>query len=101
MYWLFPDLSCNIILQNPNWQEAQKILKLCVTRSSTLAAAPPSMNMTPLIDTSPIGLSAHTSFAEAEISFKKELPGMSIIRVKQIEEINLDFLLFTKYKDFS
>ena len=28
------------------------------------------------MDTSGIGLSAHTSFAEAEISFKKELPGL-------------------------
>ncbi len=50
-------------------------MKLCVTRSSTLAALPPSMHTSHISDGSTISLSSHTSFAEAEVSFKKDLPG--------------------------
>ena len=53
-------------------------MKLCVTRSSTLAALPPSMHTSHISDGSTISLSSHTSFAEAEVSFKKELPGMCV-----------------------
>ena len=61
------------ISQGNQWKKALEILKLCVTRSSTLVAPPPSTsNVTDFVK----GLQAHTSFAEAEIySQKKELPG--------------------------
>ncbi len=55
-------------------------MKLCVTRSSTLAALPPSMHSSHMSDGSTISLSSHTSFAEAEVSFKKELPGVFLVR---------------------
>lgn len=57
-------------------KEALKILKLAVTRSSTLAAAPLSTTTTATHNYNPP--STHTSFAEAEMFLtKKELPGQS------------------------
>merc|ERR1719334_942130 len=56
-----------------HWKEAMKILKLAVTRSSTLVA-PPSTNHV----SNPHHWEPHTSFAEAEVYFKKELPGRTM-----------------------
>ncbi|XP_064619246.1 protein furry-like isoform X4 [Lineus longissimus] len=71
-------------VKGPHWKEALKILKLVVTRSSTLAAPPPSMHTSSSSDlshvssTSKITLGGYTSFAEAEVPFKKELPGRTL-----------------------
>lgn len=83
-------------VQSAQWREALKILKLCVTRSSTLAAPPPSTRRETMSSSytssfmhdSPI--SAHTSFAEADISFKKELPGKGeylILKCKNLTSV--------------
>ena len=60
-------------VETPHWKEALKILKLAVTRSSTLVA-PPSTSHT----ANPHHWEPHTSFAEAEVYFKKELPGRTM-----------------------
>ncbi|XP_048243647.1 protein furry-like isoform X3 [Haliotis rufescens] len=64
-------------IQSVHWKEALKILKLAVTRSSTLAAAPPSLSFSV---SSELSMYSHTSFAEAEIYTKihKELPGRTL-----------------------
>ena len=62
-------------LQSPHWKESLKILKLCVVRSSSLDVAPPTGNVGSLLDIGALGLLSHTSFAEAEVMVKKELPG--------------------------
>lgn len=64
--------------QTAQWKEALKILKLCVTRSSTLSAAPPTISTysVPLLESTMLNLASHTSFAEAEVMVKKELPGL-------------------------
>ena len=59
------------ISQTSHWKDALKILKLAVTRSSTLTAAPPNLGVGAIST-----YMAHTSFAEAEIFTKKELPGL-------------------------
>ena len=56
-----------------HWKDALKILKLAVTRSSTLTAAPPNLGVGAIST-----YMAHTSFAEAEIFTKKELPGRTL-----------------------
>ena len=56
--------------QGQHWREALRILKLAVTQSSSLAAAP-SSGPPPQADASGI----HVAFAEAEVGAKKELPG--------------------------
>ncbi|ESO93945.1 hypothetical protein LOTGIDRAFT_105090, partial [Lottia gigantea] len=63
-------------VQGANFKEALKILKLAVTRSSTLAAAPPPSSSV----NSELSVFSHTSFAEAEIFTKihKELPGRTL-----------------------
>ncbi|GFN79511.1 protein furry homolog isoform x3, partial [Plakobranchus ocellatus] len=75
--------SINKHVQTNNWREALKILKLAVTRSSTLAAAPPSSQHSSATHPSELAMfshSAHTSFAEAEslTKFSKELPGRTL-----------------------
>ncbi|GAB6027284.1 hypothetical protein CHUAL_001566 [Chamberlinius hualienensis] len=62
-----------------HWKEALKILKLAVTRSSTLVAPPSSTSTnfpTYFSDTTSLG--SLTSFAEAEVFTKKELPGRTM-----------------------
>lgn len=54
-------VSCTF--QSPNWKEAAKILKLAVTRSSTLTAPP-------------VGLTPYD--ADADPSSRKELPGRTM-----------------------
>ena len=61
-------------VESVHWKEALKILKLAVTRSSTLVA-PPS---TGHISNPQHHWEPHTSFAEAEVYFKKELPGRTM-----------------------
>ncbi|KAK3798079.1 hypothetical protein RRG08_034635 [Elysia crispata] len=75
--------SINKHVQTNNWKEALKILKLAVTRSSTLAAAPPSSQYSSSSHPSELAgfvHSSHTSFAEAEslTKFSKELPGRTL-----------------------
>lgn len=60
--------------QGTQWKEALKILKLVVTRSSTLVAPPTSMHGSSW-DSSLA--SPHPSFTDTEIFTKKELPGKS------------------------
>ena len=59
-------------VESVHWKEAMKILKLAVTRSSTLVAPPSSSHP------APHHWEPHTSFAEAEVWFKKELPGRTM-----------------------
>ncbi|XP_076468272.1 protein furry-like isoform X4 [Babylonia areolata] len=71
--------ALNKHVQGVHWKEAQKILKLAVTRSSTLAAPPPQ----PSTVSSAAELGAmfpHTSFAETECISRmhKELPGRTL-----------------------
>merc|ERR1719445_1937769 len=60
-------------VETPHWKEALKILKLAVTRSSTLVA-PPSTSHTP----TPHLWEAHAAFSESDLYFKKELPGRTM-----------------------
>ncbi|XP_034942121.1 protein furry isoform X2 [Chelonus insularis] len=62
-------------VEGPNWKEALKILKLVVTRSSTLVAPPTSVHASSWESslTSP-----HPSFTDTEIFSKKELPGRTM-----------------------
>jgi len=60
-------------VESVHWKEAMKILKLAVTRSSTLVAPPSTSHIT-----NPHHWEPHTSFAEAEVYFKKELPGRTM-----------------------
>ncbi|XP_058793249.1 protein furry isoform X2 [Phymastichus coffea] len=59
-------------VEGPQWKEALKILKLVVTRSSTLVA-PPTTVHAPTWESSIS--SPHPSFNDNEIFTKKELPG--------------------------
>ena len=60
-------------VETQHWKEALKILKLAVTRSSTLVAPPSTSHVA-----NPHHWEPHTSFAEAEVYFKKELPGRTM-----------------------
>jgi hypothetical protein len=62
-------------VETVHWKEALKILKLAVTRSSTLVA-PPSSSISS--HSSSHLWEAHTSFAEAEVYFKKGKRGREI-----------------------
>lgn len=60
------------MFQGTHWKEALKILKLVVTRSSTLVAPPTSMHGSSWESSL---ASPHPSFTDTEIFTKKELPG--------------------------
>merc|ERR1719431_683241 len=62
-----------MFVETTHWKEAMKILKLAVTRSSTLVAPPSTSHIS-----NPHHWEPHTSFAEAEVYFKKELPGRTM-----------------------
>merc|ERR1719319_1683027 len=62
-------------IESIHWKEALKILKLAVTRSSTLVA-PPTTGFG--YQPRPDHWEPHTSFAEADVYFKKELPGRTM-----------------------
>lgn len=64
-----------LISQGAHWKEALKILKLVVTRSSTLVAPPISLHSSSWESSL---ASPHPSFTDTEIFTKKELPGEMI-----------------------
>ncbi|KAF4527625.1 hypothetical protein B566_EDAN016356 [Ephemera danica] len=63
-------------IEGPHWKEALKILKLVVTRSSTLVAPPTALHPTHW-DTSTTN-APHPSFVDSETFMKKELPGRTM-----------------------
>ncbi|KAF4525506.1 hypothetical protein B566_EDAN014930, partial [Ephemera danica] len=63
-------------IEGPHWKEALKILKLVVTRSSTLVAPPTALHPTHW-DTSATN-APHPSFVDSETFMKKELPGRTM-----------------------
>ena len=71
---LFNTVSKHV--QGSHWKEAIKILKLTVARSSSLTAAPPTSSggQDPKFT---------TSFADVDVSHKKELPGKMFMRARQ------------------
>ena len=63
-------------VESVHWKEALKILKLAVTRSSTLVAPPSTGHIS---NPQHSHWEPHTSFAEAEVYYsKKELPGRTM-----------------------
>ena len=60
-------------VESQHWKEALKILKLAVTRSSTLVAPPSSGTISYHWETS-----SGAPFQEADLYFKKELPGRTM-----------------------
>ncbi|KAK9752212.1 Cell morphogenesis central region [Popillia japonica] len=62
-------------IEGPHWKESLKILKLVVTRSSSLSAPPTSLHTH--WETS-ITSVPHPSFSEIEVFSKKELPGRTM-----------------------
>ncbi|XP_016844243.1 protein furry isoform X3 [Nasonia vitripennis] len=62
-------------VEGPHWKEALKILKLVVTRSSTLVAPPTTVHAP---SWEPSISSPHPSFNDNEIFTKKELPGRTM-----------------------
>ena len=78
-------VSHSLLIQGPHWSEAQKILKLAVKSSSSLIPVSKSHysgNGHSVHGGNSAGiqglasLHTHTSFAEAEILVKKDLPGL-------------------------
>ena len=66
-------------VESQHWQEAMKILKLAVTRSSTLVAPPSSGSASASSSmTSYWESSAGSNFAETDLYPKKELPGRTM-----------------------
>ncbi|RWS16502.1 protein furry-like protein [Dinothrombium tinctorium] len=74
-------------IEGPQWKDALKIIKLIVTRSSTLAAAPSapaynsfnnSLSYSSSVSADCISIASGTSFADSEFSSKRELPGRTI-----------------------
>lgn len=63
-------------IEGVNWKESLKILKLVVTRSSSLVA-PTSLSHS--YWESSISTAPHPSFTETEVFAKKELPGQKLI----------------------
>lgn len=57
-------------MEGPHWKEALKVLKLVVSRSSTLVAPPLTSHHHTHWEPSP-----HLSFTDVELFTKKELPG--------------------------
>ena len=61
------------LVESPHWKESLRILKLAVTRSSTLVAPPSTGAMSYHWETT-----SASNFAEADMYFKKELPGRTM-----------------------
>lgn len=59
-------------MQSPNWKEALKILKLVVTRSSSLQVVPQST------ESSSSYANFHGSYSDSEVFCKKELAGRTM-----------------------
>ncbi|XP_067137576.1 protein furry [Centruroides vittatus] len=64
-------------IETSQWKDALKILKLIVTRSSTLAAPPASMSIGSSSADS-VSIASSTSFADSEFGTKRELPGRTM-----------------------
>ena len=64
----------SLLIKGAHWKEALKILKLAVTRSSSLVAPPSSSGSTSGWGSD----SAASSFSDSELFLKKELPGITI-----------------------
>lgn len=62
-------IICVVLEQGTHWKEALKILKLAVTRSSSLVAPPSNAGSGWCSD------STASSFSDSELFVKKELPG--------------------------
>ena len=76
-FQLFFSLDSNVLCccQNPHhYKDAQQIVKQCVSRSSTLAAAPPNLNRISVADIPRLTPLSHAAFPASEA--KKELPGL-------------------------
>ncbi|GFV46815.1 protein furry homolog [Trichonephila clavipes] len=64
-------------IEGPQWKDALKILKLVVTRSSTLAAPPAPFTIgSSAADC--VSIASNTSFADSEFGTKRELPGRTM-----------------------
>lgn len=64
-------------IEGPQWKDALKILKLVVTRSSTLAA-PPALFSIGTSAADSVSIASNTSFADSEFGTKRELPGRTM-----------------------
>ncbi|KAG1696979.1 Protein furry -like [Nymphon striatum] len=65
-------------VEGNHWKEAMKILKLIVTRSSTLSAPPTGVSMQSSITDVLTSLPSSLSFADTDSHIKKELPGRTM-----------------------
>lgn len=64
-------------IEGPQWKDALKILKLVVTRSSTLAAPPAPFSIgSSAADC--VSIASNTSFVETDFGSKRELPGRTM-----------------------
>lgn len=77
-------------IEGPHWKESLKILKLVVTRSSSLSAPPTSLHTH---WESSITSVPHPSFSEIEVFTKKELPGEYLFGVYVFISNQWTFLL--------
>ena len=54
--------------------------------------APPTANVGSLLDIGALGLLSHTSFAEAEVMVKKELPGTALTETTSLFTVSVDHI---------
>ncbi|XP_067945247.1 protein furry homolog-like [Watersipora subatra] len=79
-----PSMSSDLIatvskfVEGPHWSEAQKILKLAVKTSSSLIPVSGHSGQGMQAVQGLSSLHTHTSFAEAEVHIKKDLPGRTL-----------------------
>lgn len=100
-------------IEGPQWKEALKILKLVVSRSSTLAAAPSylpsnfssisnSLSYSSSAPSDSISIASGASFADSEFCIRRELPGRTIeftYDVSQTSIIGRKFMQTDKQND--
>ncbi|GIX72822.1 protein furry [Caerostris extrusa] len=88
-------------IEGPQWKDALKILKLVVTRSSTLAAPPAPFSIgSSAADC--VSIASNTSFADSEFGTKRELPGRTMdftIDLSQTPVVGQKYLLKDSPKD--
>ncbi|GBM95380.1 Protein furry [Araneus ventricosus] len=88
-------------IEGPQWKDALKILKLVVTRSSTLAAPPAPFTIgSSAADC--VSIASNTSFADSEFGTKRELPGRTMeftIDLSQTPVVGQKYLLKDSPKD--
>ncbi|KAK0097546.1 hypothetical protein PV326_001186 [Microctonus aethiopoides] len=85
-------------VEGPHWKEALKILKLVVTRSSTLVAPPTSVHASSWESSM---TSPHPSFTDTEIFTKKELPDFILIEKYNICSRYLNNYIIGRTMDFT